>query len=64
MSDIIPLWAFPAAATVIALWAIAAPYRPSGLGDCGGAFRWLLLVPVLIVWAIYFAMCAARGGFQ
>ena len=63
MTLTIGLWIVPAMLTAIMLFMMLRPYLMSGDYDFGGIFRVLWLVPIAIVWAIYFgAMLFFRAG--
>ena len=55
MTISLPVWAIPTALSVAFLALMFRPYHQEGMYDFGAILRLFWVVPILVVWLVYFA---------
>ena len=54
MNILISWWVIPFALSLYCLYEMFRPYKRSGDWDFGDIFRVLWVIPILIIWLVYF----------
>lgn len=62
MSIQISAWFIPAILTGLCLAMMFRPYHERGMFDFGAILRLFWILPIAIIWAVYFGVCLWVGG--